>query len=121
MLMMLHSCGKIESLFPRIIDIGIDHWSSCQACNDIDGIIARYGDKITLLGGMDTPELSDISKSRAELKELVEKRIDTLCRGCGLLVYGSMSYPILIEVITEVIEAKKDFYNNPVNRKLPTP
>ncbi len=60
---------------------------------------------------MDTPELSDISKSRAELKELVEKRIDTLCRGCGLLVYGSMSYPILIEVITEVIEAKKDFYN----------
>ncbi len=118
-LFMLHSCGKIESLIPRIIEIGIDHWSSCQTCNDIDGIIARYGDKITLLGGMDTPELSNSSKSRSELKELAAKRIDKICRGCGLLVYGSMNNPTLIDVITEVIEERKHFFSKPENRELP--
>lgn len=118
-LMQLHSCGKIESLIPRIIDIGVDHWSSCQTCNDIDGIIARYGDKLTLLGGMDTPELTDMSKSRDELKALAAKRIDEMCKGCGLLVYGSRSYPVLVEVVNEVIAEKKDFFKDPANRVLP--
>jgi len=115
----VHSCGRVEALIPSMIDIGIDHWSSCQACNDIDGIISRYGDKITLLGGMDTLELKDMTKSREELKKLAGKRIDDICRGGGMIVYGSRSYPVLVDVINEVIEEKKDFFKDPANCKLP--
>lgn len=115
----VHSCGKVESLIPDMIEIGLDHWSSCQTCNDIRSIICTYGDKITCLGGMDTPELTDPSKSRDELKALVRERMLDLCKGCGLLVYGSRSYPILVELIAEVIAENPDFYQKPENQKLP--
>ncbi|QSX07661.1 hypothetical protein J0B03_07410 [Alkalibacter rhizosphaerae] len=115
----VHSCGKVEPLIEDMINIGIDHWSSCQACNDIPGIIAGYGDQITCLGGMDTSDLVDPSVPREELKKRIEKRFKLLAKGGGLLPYGSRSYPILIELINEVIAENRDFLSNSENQELP--
>jgi hypothetical protein len=114
-----HSCGKVEALIPHMIDIGIDHWSSCQSCNDIDGIIRRFGDRLTLFGGMDVPELTEPSISSEELKERVSRRIDNLCRGGALLPFGSRNYPELVRTINQVILEKRDFFKQLENTKLP--
>jgi len=116
----VHSCGKVETLIPDMIEIGIDHWSSCQACNDIRSVICKYGDKLTCLGGMDAPELTADSLEREELKERVKTRLFDLCKGCGILPYGSRSYPILVDLISEVLSENPDFYKNPENCKLPS-
>ena len=51
---MVHTCGKCEALIGDYIEEGSLGWSSAQPVNDIEGIIQRYGDKITVLGGFDS-------------------------------------------------------------------
>lgn len=41
----LHSCGKIESLVPTMIDAGVDLWMG-QSLNDKKALFDRFGDKI---------------------------------------------------------------------------
>lgn len=115
----VHSCGKIETLIPDMIEIGIDHWSSCQNCNDIKKIISKYGKQITCLGAMDSPECTDLNKTKEELEIAVKERIFDLCRGGALLPYGSRSYPVVVELVRKVIRENPDFYKDKFNCELP--
>lgn len=115
----VHSCGKVESLIPDMIEIGIDHWSSCQNCNNIKQIIDKYGKQITCLGGMDSPDCTDANKTKEEVELAVKNRIFDLCRGGALLPYGSRSYPLLVELVSKVIRENPDFYKDPKNCELP--
>lgn len=108
----VHSCGKIENLIPYMIAIGIDHWSSCQNCNDIKKIISKYGKQITCLGAMDSPECTDLNKTKEELEISVKERIFDLCRVGALLPYGSRSYPVVVELVRKVIRENPDFYKD---------
>ena len=49
-----HSCGKVETFIPYMIDAGIDLWMG-QDCNDKLMLVKKYGDRITI--GVETPEL----------------------------------------------------------------
>lgn len=33
-----HSCGKIESIFTNMVEMGADIWNPCQPCNDLAGL-----------------------------------------------------------------------------------
>jgi len=57
---MLHSCGAIESVIPRLIDAGVDglHPIQAKARNMEAATLARkYGKDIVFMGGVDTQDL----------------------------------------------------------------
>lgn len=54
MLPIIHICGKCEAIIPDIIEEGSVCWQVAQPSNDIAGIIEKYGDKLSIMGGYDT-------------------------------------------------------------------
>ena len=56
----LHSCGAIEKVIPRLIDAGVDALHPVQARArgmDAEALAAKYNGKIVFVGGIDTQEL----------------------------------------------------------------
>ncbi len=49
-----HLCGYAENIVEDIIDTGAVAWSSIQPMNDIAGLIQKYGDRLSFIGGYDT-------------------------------------------------------------------
>ena len=114
-----HCCGKSEALVPHMIDAGIDAWTSCQAINDIENIVHKYGDKIICSGGMDLEIFKTGNVAEAEMKSIIRERIDKLCKGGAMLPYGTFGTPGLAKVVSEVVEEKKYFFDALENRRLP--
>ncbi len=114
-----HSCGKIENLIPSMIEAGIEHWTSAQTINDIEGIIKKYGDRLVLTGGMDMASLKLGAIPKDEMKSIVEGQILNLCRGGALLPLGASAVVGLKETINEILEENKDFFKKPDNCLLP--
>lgn len=64
-----HCCGKAESLIEDFIDEGARCWTSVQPCNDIAGLLEKYGDRISLCGGFDTTKLASMpSLTEADIR-----------------------------------------------------
>lgn len=56
----MHSCGSIDLIIPRLLDAGVDilHPLQAKAAGmDAANLAAKYGGKVTFLGGVDTQEL----------------------------------------------------------------
>ena len=71
----LHSCGSIHRVIPRLIDAGVDclHPLQAKAANMDAATLARdFGGKITFLGGIDAQEIL-VHASPAQLKEEVRR------------------------------------------------
>jgi len=47
-----HNCGKFEAFVPYIVDMGYNAWDPAQNSNDLLGIKARYGRKLTICSGV---------------------------------------------------------------------
>lgn len=54
MIPILHCCGNAQEAVEDFIASGVEAWTSVQPVNDINGILEKHGDKITLIGGYDT-------------------------------------------------------------------
>lgn len=57
---LLHSCGSIERVIPRLIESGVEalHPIQARAKNmDAESLAAKYSDKIVFVGGVDTQHL----------------------------------------------------------------
>ena len=53
----LHSCGCIDALIPRLIDMGLDVLNPVQPeCMDIARLKADYGDRLTFWGALSTQQ-----------------------------------------------------------------
>ena len=50
----IHTCGKCEEIIPDFIEEGFIAWTAAQPMNDIAGIIDKYGDRFTVIGGYDS-------------------------------------------------------------------
>ena len=60
MKVLLHSCGSIYRVIPRLIDAGVDalHPIQAQAANmDAKTLSREFKDKIVFVGGVDTQQL----------------------------------------------------------------
>ena len=115
-----HSCGKNEKLIPHMIDAGIDVWTSSQAINNLHKIIVDYGDKIICSGGMDLQEFYDENYPIEKMREIVQERINDMCRGGSYLPYGTFGVPHLAQVVSEVVQENHDFFKKPENCVRPT-
>lgn len=48
-----HSDGNIEAIYPHLVEIGIDAINSQLFCMNIEGLVEKYGDKVTFWGEID--------------------------------------------------------------------
>jgi uroporphyrinogen decarboxylase len=82
-----HSCGKIESIIPDLVEIGLDVWNPCQPINDLEGLKKAYGKKLAFMGSVDSVVLD--TKGRKEIEEEIRLRISQLKEGGGFVLYPS--------------------------------
>jgi len=84
-----HSCGKIESIFSDIIEMGATSWNPCQPCNDLAGLKKKYGDKICFIGGVDSQfVLDNHTATTADVINEVKRRIDDMALPNGGYIIG---------------------------------
>lgn len=116
-----HSCGKIESVFHDMCEMGADIWNPCQPCNDIKTLKQKYGDRICFAGGVDSQFiLANPHKTPGDVKDEVMKRIDEMALpGGGYITAPSHSVPYdqekLAALETTAIQYGHEIYA--VNRK----
>lgn len=96
-LLLHHSCGKIESYIPDIIEMGADGWNSCQDCNDLAGIKEKYGDRLVMVGALDDQNILGRPETTEEmLKAEARRKVDMLAKGggwiCGPNAYVSFDF-----------------------------
>lgn len=92
-----HSCGKVESYLPDIIEMGADGWNSCQDCNDLAYIKKTYGDKLVLVGALDDQNILGRPDTTEEmLRAEAQRKVDMLAPGggwiCGPNAYVSFDF-----------------------------
>ncbi len=74
---MIHSCGKVDELFPELIEIGVDVFNPFQPeVMDVFGIKHAYGDKLSFFGGISTQKTlpyGTVAQVRNEVKRLLKE------------------------------------------------
>jgi len=72
---LLHSCGNIESIFPDLIEIGLDAYNTVQPeIYDLAKIKQEYGKDLTFWGAMSTQQFLPM----ASAEEVYQKSIETI-------------------------------------------
>ncbi|MGD8499555.1 MAG: uroporphyrinogen decarboxylase family protein [Phycisphaerales bacterium] len=73
---MIHCCGKVDELFPELIECGLDIFNPFQPeVMDVFESKRRYGDRLSFYGGISTQKTlpyGAIEKVRSETKHLIE-------------------------------------------------
>ncbi len=64
-----HSDGKVEDLIPDLVELGVDILNIQVECNSWPSIKKRYGDRLTLWGGVSARTL-DIGKPEDVMREV---------------------------------------------------
>lgn len=91
---MLHSCGSVSKLIPRLIELGMDALDPIQVrASDMEPemLKAKFGDYITFHGGLDTQHLlpfGTVEEVRSETKRLIE----IFGRGGGYILAPSQEF-----------------------------
>jgi hypothetical protein len=67
-----HSCGRVETLVPDMIENGAHAWEGQKTCNDIDAVRKNYGDRIRLILPDYLPVLD-----MAEIEAMAPPHMDT--------------------------------------------
>ncbi len=102
-----HSDGNVEPLLDDLIEIGIDAINPVQpsALGDLNAIKARFGDRVTFWGAIDTHRVLPYGTA-AEVAEEVRQRIRELGAGGGYVL--SSVHSILVDVPPENVLAMAD-------------
>lgn len=81
-----HSCGNIVELIPDMIEAGLNGWQSLEPASLIDhtALKRKFGEKLILVGGLDSREISFGTKSSVEAH--VKKQIKAMGKGGGLII-----------------------------------
>ena len=111
-----HSCGRIESVFEDLVDMGADMWNPCQPCNDLARLKRVYGDRIAFCGGLDSQfVLGRPGVTADEVRAEVRTRIDEMAAGGGYIAAPSHSVPydpeILAAMNDEIDRYGRDCYD----------
>lgn len=82
----LHSCGHVMDILPDLVDIGTDILDPVQVmANDQAEAKRLYGDRLCLMGGMDTQRVLTLG-TPAEVEAEVKARIELLAPGGGFIL-----------------------------------
>jgi len=88
----LHSCGKIESLIPKFIEAGFAAIQPLEAkCGqDVRVLKERFGNKITFFGNIDIRKLSG---TKADIEEEISSKLPIAMKGGGYIFHSDHSVP----------------------------
>ena len=88
----LHSCGKIESLIPKLIEAGFAAIQPLEAkCGqDVRVLKERFGNKITFFGNIDIRKLSG---TRQDIEEEISSKLPIAMKGGGYIFHSDHSVP----------------------------
>jgi uroporphyrinogen decarboxylase len=71
----IHSCGKVDGVFPRLIDIGLDVFNPFQPeVMDVFEMKRQFGDQLTFFGGISvqkTLPYGTVDEVKAEVRRLL--------------------------------------------------
>lgn len=96
----MHSCGFVEPLLPGMMESGIDCLQviEIKAGMDLLRIHKEYGDRLSLMGGIDVRTL--YSNDRAEIDRELEAKIPYVKAGCGYTLHSDHSIPRTVDYET---------------------
>ena len=89
----MHSCGMVEELVPGMIEAGIDCLQVIEVKAGMDPLRLhkRFGDRLTLMGGIDVRVL--YTNTRQLIDAELEAKIPTLMEGFGYFLHSDHSIP----------------------------
>ena len=103
-----HSDSYAANLVPAMIDIGIDIWQGVMTSNKIEDLIARYGDKITFMGGIDSASIDTHDWSREKIASEARRAVSQYGRKsfipCNTMGGPESIYPGVYDTLTEELE-----------------
>jgi len=89
----IHSCGKVQDLFPELIEIGLQVFNPFQPeVMDLREMKARYGDALTFYGGVSIQRLLPFGTPQ-QVRDEVRGLLDDLGRGGGFVIAPSHEMP----------------------------
>jgi len=90
---LIHCCGKVQEIFPDIIECGVDIFNPFQPeVMDVFEIKKMYGDRLTFYGGVSiqqTLPFGTVDQVKEEVKALIEK----VGKGGGYIASPSHDVP----------------------------
>jgi uroporphyrinogen decarboxylase len=106
----IHSCGKVEELFPDLIACGVDVFNPFQPeVMDVEEVKRRYGSEITFFGGISTQKTLPFG-STAQVREEVRRLIEKVGAGGGYIAAPAHDVPADAkpENVAAMIEVLRD-------------
>jgi uroporphyrinogen decarboxylase len=106
----IHSCGKVQELFPELIELGIDVFNPFQPeVMDLHEIKRRFGQRLSFYGGMSVQRVLPFGTPR-EVRDEARRLMDEIGRGGGYIIAPSHDMPgdIPVENMVAFIEAVRD-------------
>jgi uroporphyrinogen decarboxylase len=89
----IHSCGKIDELFPDLIECGVDAFNPFQPeVLDVEGIKERHGAQMTFFGGISTQKTLPYG-SVDQVKDEVTRLIQRIGKGGGFIASPAHDIP----------------------------
>jgi uroporphyrinogen decarboxylase len=107
---MIHSCGRVQELFPELIELGLDVFNPFQPeVMDPYETKRRFGDKLTFYGGMSVQKLLPFGTPE-QIRDEARRLMDEVGRGGGYIIGPSHDMPgdIPIENMVAFIETVRN-------------
>jgi uroporphyrinogen decarboxylase len=90
---MLHCCGKVDEIFPDLIECGLDIFNPFQPeVMDVFEMKARYGGKMSFYGGISIQRTLPFG-TPAQVRDEVKKLIDIVGKNGGYIASPSHDIP----------------------------
>ncbi|MCM8816773.1 MAG: uroporphyrinogen decarboxylase [Candidatus Omnitrophica bacterium] len=102
----IHSCGKVDELFPSLIEAGLDVFNPFQPeVMDVFEMKKRFGSQLSFYGGISTQKLLPYGTVQ-ETRDQVRRLLDEIGKNGGYIAAPSHSIPFgaKVENIAAMIE-----------------
>jgi len=89
----IHSCGKVEELFPDLIESGVDVFNPFQPeVMDVYAMKRRFGDRLSFFGGISTQKTLPYGTVR-DVKDEVKRLLDAVGKDGGYIASPAHAIP----------------------------
>ena len=89
----IHSCGKVDELFPDLIESGLDVFNPFQPeVMDVYEMKKRYGEQLSFFGGISTQKTLPYGTVQ-QVKDEVRRLLDTIGKNGGYIASPAHDIP----------------------------
>jgi uroporphyrinogen decarboxylase len=106
----VHSCGDVQELIPRLVEMGLDVLNPIQPeCMDIAMLKQKYGHQLTYWGGISTQQTLPFG-TPAEVKAETRRVKQMMSAGGGYLLAPSQEIQtdVSLENLNALLEAARE-------------